>query len=306
MRTATALYTVLLATFFLAAPARATLIVTPAGQALGFTATTVISGLPQAGLFGPFGLTLTGNNDLLVSDTANSTRYVFSDMDGQTLANALFSTASSSSTQGYANVGGAAYGGNGSNFVQFNNNGTVNHVIVPTLTPYLGIAGNSVSGKLIATSFSGLVEIDPVANTFRIIANVFGDGVSISPDGTTAYLATGSTVTGYNIATGAVVFTSNGIPGGPDGTGVISSSNNLNGFVVVNANDGNVSLINPATKALTVIATNSGQRGDYVAPDFTNGTLCWTSPLKSLDCRVELVVASEHLHHHLAYLSRPA
>lgn len=258
----------------LALPAGASLIVTPAGQALGFTATSVITGLPQSGLIGPFGLTLTGNNQILVSDYANSTRYLFNDVDGQTITNALSSLSSQSSTVGYANVNGVAYGGSGSSFVQFNNDGTINHVIVPAISPYLGIAGDPVSGKLIATSSSGLVEINPVSNTFRVInGGASGDGVSISIDGTIAYLATGSTITGYNIATGAVVFSSNGIGGGLDGTGVISSSNNLNGFIVVNANDGNVSLINPITKALTVIATSSGQRGDYVSPDFTNGTL---------------------------------
>ncbi len=54
-------------------PAAAALIVTSAGQTLGFTASTVATGFTaQSGLFGPFGLTLTGNNQILVNDYGNS------------------------------------------------------------------------------------------------------------------------------------------------------------------------------------------------------------------------------------------
>ena len=54
--------------------------------------------------------------------------------------------------------------------------------------------------------------------------------------------------------------------------GVISSSNNLNGDIIVNNNSGQVDLLNPITKAVTIIAMG-GSRGDYASPDTNNGTL---------------------------------
>ena len=86
------------------------------GINLGFSASIFVSGLPQIVTEGPFGLALAGNGNVLVSDVANGTRYVFSDVDNQVPANALFSTPSASSAQGYASGVGAAYGGNGGSF----------------------------------------------------------------------------------------------------------------------------------------------------------------------------------------------
>jgi hypothetical protein len=68
------------------------------------------------------------------------------------------------------------------------------------------------------------------------------------------------------------VFSSGALFPSPDGTGVISSTNNLNGDIIVNNNNGQVDLLNPVTKAVTIIATG-GSRGDYSSPDTNNGTL---------------------------------
>src|SRR6202040_2547651 len=101
---------------------------------------------------------------------------------------------SGSGTVAYARAGGLAYGTDGGgNFVQFNNDGTVNHVLTGvSASPYLGMWG-APNGHIIATSFSGLIDIDPLAaggtGSVRVInAGVFGDGVSVSPDGLTAYV----------------------------------------------------------------------------------------------------------------------
>jgi hypothetical protein len=264
-----------------AGSANATLIINATGTGLGFSATTVVSAIPATAPngFGPFGLTLTGDNNILFSNFANNTRYVIPDANGQTFPSAALFTvpASGSSTQGYAKVGGLAYGSNGSNYVQFNNDGTVNHVLtftgLPSVSPSLGMAGNPVSGKLIAASSRGLIEIDPIANTYRVINSVSGDGVSVSPNGTIAYVEVAGAIRGYNIATGTQVFQSNAISGGPDGTGVIASTSALNGFIIVVKNNGDVSILDPITKTETLIGTNANERGDYVSPDFTNGTL---------------------------------
>ena len=202
---------------------------------------------------------------------------MFADTDGQTVGSALFSTPSSSLVQAYATAGGQAYGGDGhGHFVQFNPNGTINHILTGvTAASDLGMWGNPVTGHIEASSCAGLIDINPLANgglgSFRVI-NAFGDGdgVSVSPDGKIAYSEQGS-INGYGIATGALVFSAGGFPS-PDDTGVISSTNDLNGDIIVNNNNGEVDLLNPITKAITVIATG-GSRGNYASPDTNNGTL---------------------------------
>lgn len=270
------------------APANATLTLTADGISLGFAASTFVSGLPDIAFFnqGPFGLALTGNGNVLVSDIANATRYVFSDVDNQTPVNALFSTGSSSGSQGYASGVGAAYGGNGANFVRFNDDGTVAAVLVPAVTPLLGMTADPLTGHLIATSSQGLIDIDPVANTFRVInASIqsFGtgaataDGVSLSPDGSVAYVGFYGTghVIGYRVSDGTVAFDSGALGHFADGTAVIVSNNGLNGKIIVTGEDGSVGLIDPngAAGNFLLIANGGGQRGDYVAADRTNGSL---------------------------------
>jgi len=149
------------------------------------------------------------------------------------------------------------------------------------------MAGDPVNGHLISASEKGLVDIDPVAGTFRVInASLFPDGVTVSPDGTTVYVAASGTVQAYNIATGALIESFSGPAGHlPDGTGVISGGT-FNGDVIVNNNDGTVGLLDP-TKAngnpsQYVTIASAGTRGDWVSPDTSNGTL-FISQLDSAD-----------------------
>lgn len=274
-------------TTFVCIATGATLTLTPAGIADGFTLTTFATTNPgnTGCCSGPFGVAVASNGNIIVSTGSPNNRYVFADVDGQTTGSALHTvTPSSSSTVAYATAGGHAYGGVGGHFVEFNDDGTVNHILTG-VTPgtSLGMWGNPVNGHIIATSGSGLIDIDPLANggngSFRIINSQFGDGVSVSPDGTIVYLEQGNII-GYSIATGAQVFNSGplaGSSGGPDGTGVITSSNALNGMIVVNfngngVNTGEIGLLDPVTKNLVIIA-NGGTRGDYVSPDTNNGSL---------------------------------
>ena len=264
----------------------ATLTLTPAGIADGFTLSTFATTNPgNTGCCnGPFGVAVTGNGNILVATGSPNLRYAFPDVDGQTTATALNKVTANSGTAAYATAGGLAYGGVNGQFVQFNNDGTINHVLTGvTPSSRLGMWGNPVNGHIIADSGSGLIDIDPLANggngSFRIINSQQGDGVSVSPDGTTVYLEQGNII-GYSIATGVQVFNSGsltGSSGGPDGTGVITSKNALNGMIVVNfngngVNTGEIGLLDPVTKNLVIIA-NGGTRGDYVSPDTNNGTL---------------------------------
>jgi hypothetical protein len=86
----------------------------------------------------------------------------------------------SSGTTAYATAGGKAYGGLSGQFVQFNPDGTVNHVLTGVTTGTdLGMWGNPVTGHIEASSGSGLIDINPLANgglgSFRVI-NAGGDG----------------------------------------------------------------------------------------------------------------------------------
>lgn len=291
-------------------PARADLVLNAVGIADGFSASNFATGLPTTGSsfgFGPFGLAVANNGsggyNVLVSDYANGTRYVFNDSDGQVPGSALTTLASGSSTAGYASLNGVAYGSNGGQFGSFNSStGSFTAFSIAGLPgAYLGMAGDPVTGELIATSGSGLIAINPTTNSFRVInGSVFGDGVSISPDGKTAYVEVGGNILGYSVSTGALVFTAP-LPAGaysPDGTGVIDSTNALNGDIVVNDNYGNVFLIDPSADTITLIGTdgngNGSQRGDYTAPDFSNGTLLldYSDQVERLSCGIGCGIGS--------------
>lgn len=269
------------------------LTLTAAGVSDGFTLTTFTTLNPGDTGFGPFGIAVASNGNVIISNWPTGKLYVFPDSDGQTTASALFTQPSNSGTTAYATAGGHPYGSQNGRFVEFNSDGTVNHTLTGvTAGPSLGMWGNPVNGHIIATSSSGLIDIDPLANggtgSFRVItAGGNGDGVSVSPNGMTAYVEQGGQINGYDIASGNMVFSSGPLVGlsGADGSGVISSTNSLNGDLIINFNSGGIGLMDPATKTFTVIA-NGGNRGDYVSPDTNNGTLFldYSDTVERLSC----------------------
>jgi hypothetical protein len=254
-------------------PADATLALTPAGIADGFTLTTFATVLPgnTGCCAGPFGVAVNGQGNVVVG-LGSGPLYVFSDVDGQTPGSALFTQTTNSFVGAYAASGGVVYQSTfGGPYQSLNPNGTVaNANAFPGLTSNLGMWTNPVNGHIISQSASGLADLDPSTGTFRIInAGIFGDGVSVSPDGMTAYVELGC-IQAVNIATGALGACYN-TSGSPDGTGVISGGL-FNGFIVANTNNGNIDLIDPSTNTFTTIASG-GTRGDYTSPDPNNGTL---------------------------------
>ncbi len=264
---------------------------TATGVADGFALTTFATTNPGNTGYGTFGIAIGSDGNVITSNFPDDTRYVFKDMDGQTLSSALHTvTPSGSSGTAFATAGGHAYGGVSGQFVEFNNDGTVNHVLTGvTATTYLGMWGNPVGGHIVATSNAGLIDINPAANggagSFRVINSLGnGDGVSISPDGKTAYVEQGQ-INGYDIASGKVVYSSGSLFNSPDGTGVISSTNALNGQIIVNTNSGEIDLLDPITNTSVALAT-SGTRGDYVSPDTNNGTLLldYSDTIERLSC----------------------
>ena len=188
---------------------------TAAGIADGFTLTTFATTNPGniGCCAGPFGVAVASSGSIIVG-TGSGSRYAFADTDGQTVGTALFTQANSSGTTAYATAGGKAYGGLSGQFVQFNPDGTVNHVLTGVTTGTdLGMWGNPVNGHIEASSGSGLIDINPIANgglgSFRVInAGGDGDGVSVSTDGKTVYSEQGDSIIGYDIASGTKVFNS--------------------------------------------------------------------------------------------------
>jgi PEP-CTERM motif len=261
---------------FAAHPAGATLALTPDGIADGFVLSTFATTNPgnTGCCSGPFGLGVNSAGNVLVN-TGAGTLYVFPDVDGQTPGSALFTQSSNNFVGAFTSSGGTVYGStDGGNYESFNLDGTVaNANVFPKLAGEsgLGMWTNPINGHLVANSGLGLIDINPATGDFFVITSSSGDGVSVSPDGKTAYSEQGS-INGYTIAPGgAQVFNSGFLFPSPDGTGVISGGK-FNGDIVVNDNTGSIFLLDPTTKVSTEIASG-GTRGDYTQVDQTNGSL---------------------------------
>jgi hypothetical protein len=265
-------------------PAHAQLALTPQGIADGFTLTTFLSGYaptqygPLAQGILPDGNVLTGS--AFIGTPGVGTIYIFKNSNNQTLSDALSATtyafATGNPQYAIATAGGQVYGAQafGGIYEHFDNSGAQTPIAgLPTnLRSFLGMWGNPVNGHIISSSNEGLIDLNPLTGTVRVIVAAPNccDGVTISPDGKTVYAETGGTIVAYDYATGTFLKTYL-VGHGPDGTGVISGGK-LNGDVVINNNDGTVTLLDPTTSVVTLIATG-GTRGDFVSSDTSNGTL---------------------------------
>jgi hypothetical protein len=258
--------------------AKADLTLNAAGVADGFSLSTFYRD-PGAnyGLIGSVGV---GGNTVIASGYARGQIYKFNDVDGQSFGTALLTVSAGGTPTDIATAAGVAYVGLlGGHYYSINPT-TLALTAVPvsnSITATYGLWGNQTNGHLIAGTNQGLVDINPITGAFTVVGNPGGniDGVTVSPDGTVAYIETNSNaIFGYSLISpspSTPVFSRTGLPGGPDGTGIISGGL-FNGDIIVNNNDGTVGLINHVTGVETIIATG-GARGDLVAPDPNNGTL---------------------------------
>jgi DNA-binding beta-propeller fold protein YncE len=288
-----------------ASPAHSALALTQAGIDAHFSLSTFVSGYNFPGQYGPLSQGIAGGN-VITGSVGDHNIYVFKDVDGQTLASAVSATPYSCQTSNcnfaLATAGGQIYGAQafGGIYEHFAADGSfspIPNLTAANLRGFLGMWANPSNGHLIAASNQGLVDIDPIAGSFRVInGGLFPDGVTVSPDGTIAYVEAGGTVQSYSIATGTLLhtfFTGHS----PDGTGVIVGGP-LNGEVVVNNNDGTVGLLDPTKpdgdpKQFIVIASG-GTRGDFVSADTNNGTLflSQTEEVARLSCGVGCSIGS--------------
>jgi hypothetical protein len=262
----------------MATPVQAGLTITPAGAADGFSLSVFASGIPNNGAFGPMGTGTTAVGNALVTDFGGSPPSTFSwpNVDGQTPATALNNPNVGVSYFGLTNAGGVIYAvnfGNG-NIDVLNNNGSFNSTLLslPVNGSGEGITTNQVNQHIYLAGATGILDITPSSKNVRTVNSQIGDGITVSPDGKTVYLAQGGAINGYDTTTGLLVFASGAITGSADGVGVIQGSNKFAGDLIVNTNGGIVWLLDPVTNALTDIA-DGGSRGDFVGVDLINGSL---------------------------------
>jgi hypothetical protein len=261
--------------------ASAALTLTPAGVADGFSLSTFYSdAVVQYGLLGAVA---TPGGTAIGSGYARGQLYKFSDIDGQTFGSKLLSISAGGTPTGIASIGGSVYVGLlGGQYFSVNTTTlalTPLSLSMPVNARY-GLWGDQVSGHLFASTNQGLLDINPLTGVTSVVGLPPGntDGVTVSPDGKIVYNETNSSsLYGYSLTSvnpTVPVFSALGLPGGPDGTGVISGGT-FDGDIIVNNNDGTVGLINHLTGLETIIASG-GTRGDLVSPDTSNGTLFLT------------------------------
>jgi hypothetical protein len=256
---------------------RADMALTAAGIAQGLTLSTFASGFPNSGGVGPLGVAFTPAG-VLVSDYPGNVRVFATDTDGQNAAAApVAQNYGGTNAVDLAQIGGNVYmtrQGIG-DLVQINNNGTFNQVIVTGMPAATGMVADPLNGALfVSTVGSNVVwKVDPVAKTKTVFVNAPVDGLTISADGSTIYGEANGHILGWNSTTGALVFDSGAIPGGPDGTAI--GAGLFAGELFVNTNSGQLFEINQSTHAQTLLATG-GSRGDFVTVDTTNDTLLLT------------------------------
>jgi len=262
----------------LATPAWAALTLTAEGVADGFSLSRFYA--DPGAYYGLIGAVNAPGSFAIGSGYARGQIYKFNDVDGQAFGTALASVATPGTPTGIATTGSHVYVGTlGGSYYSVN---TTTLALTPLslaspVNAYYGLWGNATNGHLLAGTYQGLLDIDPVGGAVVQVGNPGGniDGVTVSPNGTIAYIETNSSaIYGYSLTSvnpHAPVFSVTGLAHGPDGTGVISGGA-FDGDIVVNNNDGTVGLINHVTGLETIIA-NGGARGDLVAPDLSNGTL---------------------------------
>ena len=218
---------------------------------------------------------------LYAAGYARSELYKFNNVDGQSYGSQVATASAGGTPTGIATAGGQVYLGRlGGGIFKVDSSLALTPVVISpaTFTFDYGLWGNSVNGHLVASTSSGLVDINPITGAWMQIgpAGLFVDGVTVSPDGKIAYGAdtASQAIVGYSLVTpdpSTQVFTTGFAGHGPDGTGVISGGL-FDSDLIVNNNDGTLGLINHLTGVETIIATG-GSRGDLVSPDLSNGTL---------------------------------
>ena len=265
---------------------RGQLTLTSAGVSAGFSLTTFASGFPTvSGQIGPLGITQAGSG-ILVADYPGYVRLFPSDQDNQIAgfaAPAVAPTASFGQTNadGLVTFSGVTYmaqQGNGQ-IVRLNPNGTpmtAGFVVAPVPTA-TGIVADPALGLLFVSGGDGSSQIwtvDPLHNASAPWVSVGdADGLALSTDNKTLYVATGNDILGFDVASRTIVWdynTTSAHTAIANMDGIALGLGTLTGMIYANTNDGTVWQIALSNGAATEVASG-GTRGDFVTPDTNNG-----------------------------------
>ncbi len=258
---------------------------------------------------GPLGITFPSTGGVLVT-AATKVRVFSSDTDFQDAgASGASPSYGSSNAIGLARVGSNLYmsfknadgnGNAGGGVEQIDNNGNYVRTIVNFGTSIVaeGMVVNPVNGHIyVTTGPTGYIfDVNPITRTKTVLVHSPSydfDGISVSADGRTVYVAEKSVdqIVAYDTATGLNAFPQGNLvfTGGEvvDGTAVGTGA--LAGNLFVNTNTGTydhvtggmIYEVNLNTLQKTLIAYG-GTRGDFVAVDPNNGTLLLTQTAEVL------------------------
>lgn len=285
------------------------LTLTTEGTNLGFYLTPWVTNFDNNGTFGPMGIVPNQAGNILVTDFGGSSKYVY-ELDqylfGGDVATDYITRTPGNGKRffGIANAAGQIFAiDNKINGVveidKLKDDGSFDSVFLSSdpLSPNFdaniagakGIATNPVDQHLYITTPNGIRDINPTTGAVRIVnsATVDKDGIALSTDGKIAYVGGSTGVIGYRTSDGVQVFSE--FVSGADGVAIIQTvaggSNPWDGQLLVNSNDGSVSLVNikgdPSLPSVTVIA-NGGSRGDFVGPSADQYSL-FLSQLDSIE-----------------------
>jgi hypothetical protein len=276
------------------------------GTNLGFTLSTIVSGLPTSNgnSFDVLGSAINSDGNIVLNasrDSGGARNYVFSDVNGQTAANAISSTPFSGFASALAYANGSVWASaNGGFLAKLNNDGSVNTLYNgsggnPAIIANQGLWTNPVTGHLIAGNALYDINVSgPVPTQTLLTSNFNADGLTVSPDGHFVY-GSGGTIVDLTNPNGP--HGSFGSVNGSDGMGVISAPGNANldGDIIVNTTDGRIVLVDHVTFLQTVLASGGGY-GDYTSPDRNDGSLLISSSNNLLrlscgaDCGIGTVI----------------
>jgi streptogramin lyase len=188
--------------------ASAALVLTQAGINEGFSLSTVVNGIPNTGNFGigPLAIGVEPGGRLLVGTWPNGELRSFSN----TLSNQSWGSGTFVANYGTGNAHSLAFAGGNTYMVQKFGSSAQGIGTVVSLNPTTGatslirgglgnpldIVVNPKNGFLIVSGTNqGIVSINPANGQLTVLlANVFADGITISPDGKRLYAAVNGVV----------------------------------------------------------------------------------------------------------------
>jgi hypothetical protein len=267
------------------------LTLTSAGVAAGFTLSTFIDHVPPNpanGVIGPLGMVFPASGGFLASDQSGDVYQFAMDKDNQSVANAVKKT-----SYGAYNSAMMTLSGNRLYMTQsanrdvrvINADGTPGPILISGPSNPLDLVANPVNGHLyFSTGLSDqMYEINPLVSpaTYTLFATNLPDpdGLSISPDGSTLYVAedagTSSRIVAYDTATRTLKTT---FPAtyvyAPDG--ITLGVGALAGYLFVSTNDGRVVELSAADPSIQQVIASGGSRGDFAKVDPSNDTVLLT------------------------------